>query len=79
MEFLEKILMILFIVLILGLFTWYCIDDSKYIYKCTDTQGNIVYCESAEVNRGGMFGITEDGTRLVITSYKRVLKEEVNK
>ena len=76
MEFLEKILMILFIVLILGLFTWYCIDESKYIYKCTDTQGNIVYCVNAYTSRGGMIGTTEDGTKLTITSYKRVLKEE---
>lgn len=76
MEFLEKILIILFIVLILGLFTWCCIDESKYIYKCTDTQGNIVYCVNAHTYRGGMIGTTEDGTKLTITSYKRVLKEE---
>lgn len=76
MEVLEKILIILFIVLFLGLFTWYCIDESKYIYKCTDTQGNIVYCVNAYTGRGGMIGTTEDGTELTITSYKRVLKEE---
>ena len=47
-----------------------------YIYKCTDVQGNLVYCTYAYTSKGGMFGTTEDGTHITITSYKRIPKTE---
>lgn len=52
-------------------------EDTEHIYKCTDYEGNVVYCTHAYTNRGGMFGYMKDGTRITITSYKRVLKSEV--
>lgn len=68
----EKILFILlFIVLIAGIFL-IPIDEQNYIYKCTDTQGNVIYCINARETKGGMFGTMEDGTKVTITSYKRV-------
>lgn len=68
----EKILFILlFIVLIAGIFL-IPIDEQNYIYKCTDTQGNVIYCTNARTTKGGMFGTMEDGTKVTITSYKRV-------
>lgn len=71
----EKILFILlFIVLIAGIFL-IPIDEQNYIYKCTDTQGNVIYCIDIYRTRGGMFGTMEDGTEVTITSYKRVKKE----
>ncbi len=52
-------------------------DNSKYIYECTDYKGDIVYCTYAQWTKGGMRGTLEDGTVITITSYKQVLKEEV--
>ena len=53
--------------------------DSNYIYRCTDTQGNTIYCVDAYTSRGGMFGTMEDGTRVTITSYKLIEKEAEEK
>lgn len=52
------------------------IYEQNYIYKCTDTQGNVIYCTNARTTKGGMFGTMEDGTEVTITSYKRVKIEE---
>lgn len=74
----EKILFILlFIVLIVALI-FILIDEQNYIYKCTDTQGNVIYCTNARTTKGGMFGTMEDGTEVTITSYKRVKIEEAD-
>ena len=62
----------------LMLFTLWTIDyeNKTMIYECTDSQGNLVYCTSAYTSKGGMFGITEDGTHITLTSYKHILKTE---
>ena len=54
-------------------------ENQEYIYECTDYKGDLIYCKSAYTSKGGMFGITEDGTKIVITSYKSILEEERNK
>ena len=69
------VLGILLVVFVVGILIFGVIDDSKYIYKCTDTQGRTIYCTSAYTSKGGMFGIMEDGTKVTITSYKQVRKE----
>lgn len=70
------ILGILLVAFIVGMLIFGVIDSSKYIYECTDTQGNTIYCTNAYIGKGGMFGIMEDGTRVTITSYKLVEREE---
>lgn len=72
----DIVLGILLVVFIVGMLIFGVIDSSKYIYKCKDTQGNTIYCTRAETSKGGMFGIMEDGTRVTITSYKLVEREE---
>jgi hypothetical protein len=52
-------------------------ENAKYIYVCTDYQGNEVLCTYYYLRDGHYFGGMEDGTVISITSYKRVLKEEV--
>jgi hypothetical protein len=70
-------LLIIFTALII-LATLMCVDDYKnYIYECTDYKGNTVYCVSYQVTKGNAWGTMEDGTRIAITSYKRVPREEV--
>ena len=46
------------------------------IYECTDYKGNLIYCTSAYTSKGGMFGTTEDGTHITLTSYKQIPKTE---
>lgn len=72
----EKILFILFFTVLIVAFIFILIDEQNYIYKCTDTQGNVIYCINARETKGGMFGTMEDGTEVTITSYKRVKIEE---
>lgn len=71
----EKILFILFFIVLVAALIFIPIDKQNYIYKCTDTQGNVIYCINARETKGGMFGTMEDGTKVTITSYKRVNKE----
>lgn len=52
-------------------------ENQKYIYECTDYKGNLIYCKNACWTKGGIFGTTEDGRTIVITSYKRILKEYI--
>lgn len=52
-------------------------ENSKYIYECTDNAGNIIYCNTYYIDKGNAWGILEDGTRISITSYKPIAKEEV--
>lgn len=52
-------------------------DESKYIYECTDIQGKLIYCTYAVTNKGGMFGKTEDGRKITLTSYKKINKEDM--
>lgn len=54
-------------------------ENQDYIYECTDYKGDLIYCKRANWTKGGMFGTTEDGRTILITSYKRILKEERNK
>lgn len=68
----EKIMFILLLIILIVVLIFIPIDEQNYIYKCTDTQGNVIYCINARTTKGGMFGIMEDGTKVTITSYKRV-------
>lgn len=72
----DIILGILLVAFIVGILIFGVTDRSKHIYECTDTQGNTIYCIDAYTSKGGMFGTMEDGTRVVITSYKPVEREE---
>lgn len=64
------------VVFIIGIIIFGATYESDFIYKCTDTKGNIIYCIDAYTSKGGMFGTMEDGTRVTITSYKLVEREE---
>ena len=68
------ITLIIFIIILVVVVISIPNDTTEYIYECTDYQGNIIYCNKAYESKGGMFGIMEDGTKLVITSYKEVEK-----
>jgi hypothetical protein len=70
----EKVLGIIITFVLISLMIYVILETPKegYIYECTDFQGNLVYCTSAYTDRGGMFGTTEDGTRIVLTSYKKI-------
>ena len=76
----EKIGIVVASILFIGLmlFTLWSIEyeNKTMIYECTDFQGNLVYCTSAYTSKGGMFGTTEDGTRIALTSYKLIPKTE---
>lgn len=76
----EKLIATIICVLFVGLMVFVCWDitheQETMIYECTDYQGNIVYCTSAYTSEGGIFGITEDGTHIVLTSYKQIPKSE---
>lgn len=74
----EKILFILLFIVLIVAFIFILIDEQNYIYKCTDTQGNVIYCTNTRTTKCGMFGTMEDGTEVTITSYKRVKIEEVD-
>jgi len=75
-----KISSVVACVIFIGFIIFVCwdltIEAEKMIYECTDFQGNLVYCTSAYTSRGGMFGTTEDGTRITLTSYKQIPKTE---
>ena len=66
----------LFIGLIIIIALDLTIEAETTIYECTDCQGNLVYCTHAYTSRGGMFGITEDGKHITLTSYKQIPKTE---
>jgi hypothetical protein len=51
--------------------------NPNYIYECTDYKGDLIYCRQAYVFKGGMYGETEDGITITITSYKRILKKDM--
>ena len=76
----ERVAVVLVCVLFIGLMVYVCWDltirAKTMIYECTDSQGNLVYCTSAYTSKGGMFGITEDSTHIVLTSYKQIPKTE---
>lgn len=77
MEF-HEIVIAIAVLIVVGILIGMVIGlpEEGYIYECTDFYGNLVYCTSAYTDRGGMFGITEDGTRIVLTSYKQIPKTE---
>lgn len=66
----------IFILLLIVVLILFINNEQEYIYECTDYKGNVIYCTTAYTERGGMFGYTEDGTFITITSYKRILKGE---
>ena len=70
----EKVLgiIITFVVILLIIYVILEVPEEGYIYECTDTQGNLVYCTYAYIGKGGMFGTTEDGTHITLTNYKRI-------
>lgn len=74
----EKVLgiIITFVMILLIIYVILEVPEEGYIYECTDFYGNLVYCTYAYTDRGGMFGTTEDGTRIVLTSYKRIPETE---
>lgn len=74
----EKVLRIIitFVMILLIIYVILEVLEEGYIYECTDFYGNLVYCTSAYTDRGGIFGTTEDGTRIVLTSYKRIPETE---
>lgn len=74
----EKVLGVIIAIIIILLIIYAIIEvpSEGYIYECTDFQGNLVYCVHAYTSKGGMFGTTEDGTRIALTSYKRIPKTE---
>lgn len=69
------ILFILLIITIIGMATFGILDNTKYYYECTDVNGNTIYCERVDNTGSGLIGLTNDGATIIITSYKRVLKE----
>lgn len=71
----DKILFILFFIVLIVALILIPIDEQNYIYECTDMQGNTIYCVDTYRSYGGIFGTMEDGTEVTITSYKRVNKE----
>lgn len=70
----EKVLgiIITFVMILLIIYVILEVPEEGYIYECTDFYGNLVYCTFAYTDRGGMFGTTEDGTKIVLTSYKKI-------
>ena len=69
------VLSILLIITIIGFIVIGIWNDNKYYYECTDVNGNTIYCERVDNTRGVLTGLTNDGKTIIITSYKRVLKE----
>lgn len=73
----DFILGIILFIFIFGAIFFGVIDENKYIYECTDYKGDIIYCTYARETKGGMFGKTENGVEIQLTSYKRILKSEI--
>lgn len=73
----DVIMIIVICVMFTILICWASYDNSHYTFECTDYQGNIIYCVSVSEYKNELLGTLEDGTVISITSYKRVLKEEV--
>lgn len=69
------VLGILLIITIIGAIVIGILDNNTHHYECTDVNGNTIYCERVENTRGGLIGLTNDGKTIIITSYKKVLKE----
>lgn len=69
------VLDILLIITIIGFIVIGIWDDNTHYYECTDVNGNTIYCERVDNTRGDLTGLTNDGKTIIITSYKRVLKE----
>lgn len=69
------VLFILLIITIIGMVTFRILDNTKYYYECTDVNGNTIYCERVDNTQGGLIGIMKDRTKVIITSYKKVVKE----
>ena len=64
------VLGILLIMIIIG-----TLDNSTYYYECTDVNGNTIYCERVDNTQGGLIGIMKNRTKVIITSYKKVVRE----
>lgn len=73
------ILGILLVAFLVGMLIFGVMGSSKYIYKCTDTQGNTIYCKRVETTKSGTLGMMEDGTTVMLTSYKLIEKEREEK
>lgn len=69
--FFRILITLLFILIITGTI-YACIHPVYYI--CTDEQGNEINCVDIDNEKGTYWGITEDGTHIKITSYKRIEK-----
>ena len=52
------------------------VDGQKSIYKCIDTFGDTVYCERLYRSRDGVYGITDDGTTIKVTQYKKLDRKD---
>lgn len=76
-DIIVKILFIVFVGLLFCTFSFVIIDENKYIYKCTDYKGDIVYCTRIDSYKTDLKGHMLDGTVIKITSYKRILKKEI--
>lgn len=77
MEF-HEIVIAIAVLIVVGILIGVVIGLPKegYIYECTDYEGKIIYCERAWRDKGNLLGLTEDGTTLVITSYKMISASE---
>lgn len=71
-NFCTFIIFILLIVIIFGFFINFTDKRSSYIYECTDYKGDIIYCTSVLSYYGSMKGYKKDGTKVQITSYKKI-------
>jgi len=69
------VLGILLIITIIGMIIIGTLDNSTYYYECTNINGNTIYCERVDNTQGGLIGIIKDRTKVIITSYKKVVKE----
>lgn len=66
-------ILITFLPILILIFAIYSYSQPTY-YICTDEQGNQVICIDINSEKGTYWGITEDGTHIKITSYKRMEK-----
>lgn len=73
--FFYTLLILVFIVFFVGGIYLYM---PLHNYECIDYKGDTIYCKSVRENRGYIVGETEDGTTVVLKSYKRIESEGEN-
>lgn len=70
----EKVVMIIGIILLIGtiaLVLW-GVYDSYGEYECVDVLGNEIRCINVRMEKSGAWGISSDGRRVQLVSYKKV-------